>query len=203
MLLTRETLKLIRPPHIRWVWRRYENNQPNGVTGKYNRRIYLWCKQFLSPTKRDVKRHGGRGFPDTTTIRVLLPTVLADHMGNEGLRQDHLRNLIFCAQPTHDGGLFHKSRLWNILTDASWLGQPWYDLRLDEATDITEVFWDGYVKMGVCFIDREHTTFSTHRWSMQGDQQRTCLFCGKSFRKHEYEVPQPPVKMTEWLSVEE
>lgn len=198
MLMTAHTLKSIYPPDLRWNYRRYDDKKPNGLTGKYHKRLYLWCKQFLKPTKADVKRLGGRGFPAGTNIRVLCPSGL-DISG--GIDSTDIKKVIFAAQPTPDGGLFHRNKLWNIITDVNWRGEPWFHVPIDNLVDVTEQFWEGYQKIGICFIDRKHVSYTRHRLQFYDENHSLCLFCGQEFEKHEYEIPQPPLRMVEWKPV--
>jgi len=81
---------------------------------------------------------------------------------------------------------FYGAMLNRILTVGSraWVGAMMPERRFEHVSG----FWDEYLKLGRCAIDKDHeTNFLGNRWE-EGENDRVCLWCGREQTKKQKTV---------------
>lgn len=96
----------------------------------------------------------------------------------------------------HDGD-FCGTRLMHVLCAGAKATTGCY-VGLASSLDVIENFWEGYIRLGRCFLDPLHSQhFIDPRWREEGDR-RTCLWCGHVQHKCRWTEQ---VQRESWLSV--
>jgi hypothetical protein len=160
-------------------------NPKRDQSSKYSQYLYLWLRYnkryrkvffaenfWFDPEKSDE-------FSEDKNVSHQIYIGIPDEVPNdEFFSGSELRRIINFGSKEH-GYAYHLKKLGNV-------------------TDITDWFWEKYLRIGKCAIDPEHTIYWRERYDDIDDKSRSCRWCGRVENLH---IVERTVKDKVWKPV--